>query len=174
MDSVPNCDGPLRPAPRRLNSNSGGTREDGAGQGPDKSQTDVRADPPASALHNTELQRTADNEVPQETVEVPRSDTATAGKKKNGSPHPEIVVTGPVSDVSPIVSPVEWRQVTPLISVLRAKSSHPQGHPTPVFPIDYSMTLARSDMSADARTGRNGEASISPITEAGSHRDDQN
>jgi hypothetical protein len=160
----------IDPASRMLNSRSGGTREDGAGQWPDnKGRTTVRAGPPTSAFHITELQRTADSGVPQEIVEQPRSDAATVGQEKSRNTQPEVVVTGPLPDVSP----VEWPHGTPTTPVLRAEISHPQGPSTPVSSIDCRMTPAQWDRSAGARTGRDRGGSISSMAEASFHKNDR-
>ena len=174
LDSVSFGDIPIDPASKLPKSNDGATLEAGTGQAPDsKGKSNVRAGPPTSAFHITDLKVIAVGGVPQEVVEDPRSNTAAVGEKMGGNLPPEIVINGPVPDASPIMSPVEWPHGTPTTSVLRAHISHPQGPSTPVSPIDCSMTPARWDRSGGARTGRDRGSSISSITEASFHRDDR-
>jgi hypothetical protein len=174
LDSVSFGDIPINPASRLPKSNGGATLEADAGQAPDnKGRSNVRVGPPTSAFHITKLKVTAVGGVPQEVVEEPRSNTAAVGEKMDCKLPPEIVVNGPVPDVSPIMSSVEWQHGTPTTSVLRTVISHPQGLSTPVSPIDCSMTPARWDRSGGARIGRDRGGSISSITEANFHRDDR-
>lgn len=139
---------------RLVNSRNGDTHEDGAGQGPDnKGKSTVRAGPPTSAFHNTDL-RTADGGVPQLIVEKPESDVARAGKEKGSNTQPDVIIARHVPDPSPSLSPVEWPKETTTTSVLRAKSSHAQGPSTPVSPIDWPISPVGWVRSIGARTGR--------------------
>lgn len=173
LDSVSYGDILIDPASRMLKSNGGATCETGAGQAPDnKGKSNVRAGPPTSAFHIIKLGSTAEGGVPRKLVEEPRSDTAAVGKM-GCKPQPEVIVTCPVPDVSSILSPVEWPHGTPTTSVLKAEISHPQGPSTPVSPIDCTMTPARWDRSAGAKSRRDRGGSISSMTEASFHRDDR-